>query len=71
MQNFGDVLTIIGIIWCIYLILVWYTKHHKKSVANSRRKICPYCAESIREKAKVCRYCEKELPTFELNVSRN
>ena len=27
------------------------------------RRVCPYCAEQIKTAAKVCRFCQRELPT--------
>lgn len=29
---------------------------------RERREPCPYCAEAIKPAAKVCRYCDRELP---------
>lgn len=69
MLDFGDVLTIIGIVWCIYMLFIFYAKRRKRAIAHSKRRICPFCAESIRESAKVCRYCEKELPEFEIDAT--
>lgn len=32
--------------------------------ANSNRK-CPYCAEMVKTEAKICRFCQHELPSSE------
>lgn len=30
---------------------------------DENHRVCPYCAEQIKDAAKVCRYCQRELPT--------
>lgn len=34
-------------------------------------RICPYCAETVKADAKVCRYCGRELKTSVERVSHN
>jgi hypothetical protein len=32
-------------------------------MANNDTKICPYCAETIKNEAKICRFCQIDLAT--------
>lgn len=40
-----------------------------KPVRIEATKECPYCAETIKANATICRFCGKDLPTGELPVS--
>jgi hypothetical protein len=31
-------------------------------VDTSGTRVCPYCAENVKAAAKICRYCQRELP---------
>lgn len=41
-----------------------YDRQEERTLAEGRRS-CPHCAEWIRQEAKVCRYCGRDVPLFE------
>ncbi|MFK7161599.1 hypothetical protein V6U78_11185 [Marinospirillum sp. MEB164] len=46
-----------------WLFLAVKTSEEKPdNMIDERTRICPYCAESVKKDAKVCRYCSRDLP---------
>lgn len=35
------------------------------SEATDELRACPFCAESIKKEAKICRFCQRDVPAFE------
>ena len=62
-------------LWYIYGVALWIialihsivlkediSQTTRESITGQSLKKCPYCAEFIKQEAKICRYCGKELP---------
>ncbi|HEU4384501.1 MAG TPA: hypothetical protein VFR85_13525 [Anaeromyxobacteraceae bacterium] len=44
------------------LVQAAQTRHLPAAPEPGSTKICPFCAETIKQAAKVCRFCNRELP---------
>jgi hypothetical protein len=51
------------------ILFVLASRDLRKERALADTRICPYCAERIKLAAKVCRYCQHELPPPVLEAS--
>ena len=42
------------------LTVTYELKNQTKAIDNTDKKECPQCAEDVKFKAKICRYCKHE-----------
>jgi zinc-ribbon domain len=49
------------LIGLIGVLIAGTTEEAKRTAAGDTRK-CPHCAEMVKPEAKVCRYCQRDLP---------
>lgn len=59
-----------GVIAIVFLLigvplLIYGAKGKKLDDDAARTRKCPSCAEYVRPDAKVCRYCQRDLPPLE------
>ncbi|HQR22430.1 MAG TPA: zinc ribbon domain-containing protein [Burkholderiaceae bacterium] len=62
-SGFGWFLLSLAISPLLGLVLALVLPRRETAVADTRE--CPFCAETIKAKAAVCRYCQRELPPLE------
>lgn len=48
--------------WLVFIVSIIHVNMLKPIEGASNMKKCPFCAEMIKQEAKVCRYCNKDLP---------
>lgn len=59
----GGVLAVIGAIFVAFARKSYQPT--ETAIDNSSARACPYCAETIKAAATICRFCQKELPPIE------
>lgn len=51
-------------------VVFWLVGNHVQNRALNRiqkeLKTCPYCAEQIKRAAKICRYCQRDVASVEI-----
>ena len=52
-----------GFVGLIFAAFYFLAKHLN---ASGGGKICPHCAERIQKAAKVCRYCQRDIASVEI-----
>jgi len=51
------ILFLIGVIWAIFAVFYFLAKYLTVIGGNP----CPHCGEKIKEAAKICRYCQRDV----------
>src|SRR3990172_704514 len=62
LQRVASVHVETGFFWSDVLIETAQTQHLQAGADDGPTKVCPFCAESVKLAAKVCRFCGRELP---------
>jgi len=55
-------LFLVGFVSVISVAIYFLAKY----LTSAGGKTCPYCAEKIKEAAKICRYCQRDVANFEI-----
>lgn len=66
MNDRQNAIIVAGVLAVIGAIFVGFSKKSQpaseNATDNSSVRICPYCAETVKAAATICRFCQKELP---------
>ena len=73
MNDGQNIIIVAGVLAVIGAIFVGFASKSpqpiESAVENSSVRICPYCAETIKTAATICRFCQKELPPIIASVT--
>ncbi|MFC1621423.1 hypothetical protein ACFL2G_03865 [Candidatus Omnitrophota bacterium] len=58
-----SIAVIVSIVVGIVMFLIILTLPNKSKTVDKTKK-CPYCAETVKIEAKICKHCDKELPVI-------
>ncbi len=59
---FAGVLAVVGAVF-----VGFGSKNARAAEAQGSTRSCPFCAETIKSEAKICRFCKKDLPTVSMS----
>jgi hypothetical protein len=62
MNNQSNIFIGAGVVFISGILLIGFS-HNSSGVM----RVCPFCAENIKAKAKICRFCQKEVPELNLH----
>ena len=51
------------ILWWIYGAAIWIVAFPHSLIMSDNRRKCPFCAESIKNEARVCPHCQRDIST--------
>jgi hypothetical protein len=68
MNDRQNIIILAGVLAVIGAIFIGFGSRNQGSRAtNTGCRTCPFCAEAIKDKAIICRFCKKELPPIPMH----
>lgn len=68
MNDRQNIIIVAGVLAVIGAIFVVFARRSlqpsKRAIGNSLIRTCPYCAETVKAAATICRFCQRELPSI-------